>query len=112
MIPTLCDGSRCSTGKPNPVTLVSTVVHRKRVVHPSRRTPDIIPNTTIKPEAMPIRLITTCSRVNASSVIPRVMVDLVSFSWSEGPGTRAIVAEPRGPRSADLRGRVLSSGQR
>jgi len=59
MVPTICDGKRCSTGNRNPVALVRTVVTRKIPVQPSSRFPFSIPYTTMKPVPMPAKLINT-----------------------------------------------------
>jgi hypothetical protein len=58
------------------VTLVSTVVRRKNAVPPSRRFPLSIPNMTIRPEAMPARQISTCTRVKVDNDMPRIMESL------------------------------------
>src|SRR5580658_1708959 len=73
MMPTTCDGRRCSKGKRNPVTLVRTVVTRKIEVAPSKRSPISSPYTTRKPEPIPTRLINTCTRVNVDVVMPKIM---------------------------------------
>jgi len=53
--------------------LVKAVVARKVAVHPSRRLPVRSPNTTINPEAIPIKLINTWSKVKVAVLIPRIM---------------------------------------
>ena len=65
-MPTACDGRNLWNGKKNPVTLVYTVVERKSAVHPSNGFAPSIPNNTTKPEAIPIRLKMTCTRVIVS----------------------------------------------
>jgi hypothetical protein len=65
------------TGKRNPVMLVRAVVTRKSKVTTGRRLPPIIPRTTTNPDAIPIKLMTTCKVVNASKLMPRIM--MVSF---------------------------------
>src|SRR5712692_10137330 len=62
-MPPLWEGKRWSNGKPNPVTLVATVVARKTPVHPLNRFPASIPKRTTKPERIPIRLMTTWIKV-------------------------------------------------
>ena len=69
MMPTMCDGNGCSTGKPNPVTLVATVVIRKSAVHPSSCFPPRRPIRTTNPAPIPTRLSTKCTNVKVSSVI-------------------------------------------
>ena len=69
-MPTLCDGSRCSTGKPNPVTLVATVVTRNSAFQASRRSPASRPSRTINPAPIPIKLSTTWTCVNVAVVRP------------------------------------------
>ena len=64
MMPTLWEGKRWSNGKPNPVTLVATVVARKRAVQPLSRFPASSPKITTNPEPIPTRLINTCTKVN------------------------------------------------
>src|SRR5476651_848877 len=76
MRPTMWDGSRWSNEKPNPVTLVSTVVARKTAVQPSRRFPAISPNTTTSPEPMPARLMMTWIAVNVARL--KIMGELRS----------------------------------
>src|SRR6266478_4550563 len=68
MTPTTCEGSKCSTGKPKPVTLVATVIPRKRPVQPARRFPATRPPATTRPARSPRRLIATWKTVNV--VIP------------------------------------------
>src|SRR6266436_3166428 len=74
MMPTLCDGNRWPTGKPNPVTLVATVVARKSAVQPSSRFPVSRPNMTTNPEPIPTKLNNTCTKVNVDIVIPQTML--------------------------------------
>src|SRR5882724_2612311 len=70
-MPTPCDGKNLWNGKRNPVTLVSTVVTRNSAVQPSSRFPPSNPNTTTTPDKIPIKLSTTCTKVNV--VIPKIM---------------------------------------
>src|SRR4051794_7371031 len=63
MTPTQCGAPKCVSGKPNPVTLVATVVARKSAVQRSSRLPLSSPYTTTNPEAIPTRLIAVCIRV-------------------------------------------------
>jgi len=58
-----CDGKNLWNGKPNPVTLVATVLARKSAVQPSSRFPVSRPYRTTSPEPIPTRLITTCTNV-------------------------------------------------
>src|SRR5579864_5438732 len=76
--PTTWDARRPRNGKRNPVTLVNTVLVRKVAVQPSSRFAVKNPYTTIRPEAIPIKLIATCTKVNIVS--PRLMVS--SFECS------------------------------
>jgi hypothetical protein len=61
MMPTIWEGNRRSTGKPNPVTLVATVVTRNRVFQRSGSFPASRPNMTINPAPIPIELSSTCT---------------------------------------------------
>src|SRR6266852_7294361 len=70
-MPTPCDGKNLWNGKRKPVTLVSTVVTRNSAVQPSSRFPLRSPNTTTNPDKIPIKLSTTCTKVNV--VIPKIM---------------------------------------
>jgi hypothetical protein len=70
--PTTWDARSSWNGKRNPVTLVSTVLVRKVAVQPSSRFAVKNPYTTIRPEAIPIKLMATCTNVNIAS--PRLMV--------------------------------------
>ena len=56
MIATAWDGKKVTKGKPNPVTLVATVVTRKAPVQPSSRFPATSPPATTNPAKIPIRL--------------------------------------------------------
>ena len=58
-MPTAWDGRKVTNGKPNPVTLVATVVTRKMPVQPSSRLPATSPPATTSPAKMPTRLNTT-----------------------------------------------------
>jgi hypothetical protein len=60
------------------VRLVKTVVERKTAVHPSSRFPLISPNTTITPEPIPARLISTWTHVKVDMLIPRIMGSLLT----------------------------------
>ena len=75
-MPTPCDGKNLCNGKRNPVTLVSTVVTRNTAVQPSNRFAASSPNTATNPEKIPIKLNTTCTKVNVA--IPKIIVS--SFS--------------------------------
>src|SRR5262252_1614448 len=74
MAPTLCEGSRCSTGKAKPVTLVARRLSRNTTVHPSRLRPRSSPIMTMTPEAMPTRLRATWSPVKVGVVMPQIIV--------------------------------------
>ena len=52
-------------GNMNPVTLVNIVVSRNSAVQPASRLEPSMPTSTIKPLAIAIRLMMTCSTVNA-----------------------------------------------
>src|SRR5262245_22598758 len=73
MSPTTWDGNRWSTGKPNPVTLVASVVPRKSSVHPRRSRPLSRPAITTNPEPIPTRLSPTCRAVKVASGSPQAM---------------------------------------
>src|ERR1700686_3945525 len=75
-IPSTWDGSKRWNGKRNPVMLVNTVLARKTAVQPSNRFEANNPNTTTKPEKIPIKLNTTCTKVNV--VIPKIMMGILS----------------------------------
>src|SRR5712691_11095143 len=78
MMPTICEGKRRSLGKKNPVTLVKTVVARKRAVQPSRRFEPSMASRTMSPETIPTRLMTTCTSVKLDVDKPRIMTRLLS----------------------------------
>src|SRR5712672_2262588 len=73
MMPTICDGRSPFTGKKKPVTLVRMVVVRKNPFQPAIGPFCSITATTINPVMMPTMLMTTCTKVNVSSDIPRTM---------------------------------------
>ena len=75
-MPTPCDGKKRWNGKRNPVTLVATVLTRKSAVQPSSRFQASSPNTTTNPEKIPIKLSTTCTKVNV--VMPKIMMPVPS----------------------------------
>jgi hypothetical protein len=60
-------------GKKNAVTLVNTVVARKRAVQPSSLVARTMPWSTMTPETIPIRLKATCTEVNADVDSPKIM---------------------------------------
>jgi hypothetical protein len=84
MMPTLWEGKRWSNGKPNPVTLVATVVARKTAVHPLSRFPASSPKMTTNPEPIPTRPINTCTKVNVDVVMPKIMMHVLSELTSLG----------------------------
>src|ERR1700739_2260975 len=69
MTPIMCEGSSLWKGKKNPVTLVSTVVTRNTAVTPSIRCERSNPNVTANPDTIPIRLISTGTRVKAAKPV-------------------------------------------
>src|SRR5271165_5496509 len=73
MMPTLCEGKRWVNGKPNPVTLVNTVVTRKSAVRPLSRLAENIPNRTMNPETIPTKLMITCTWVKVERDMPSIM---------------------------------------
>ena len=81
MMPKMCDGSSWLNGNMKPVTLVSTVVARKISVRPPRWRPPSMPNSTMIPLAIPIRLMTTCSVVKLDMDIPRIMGLVSPVVW-------------------------------
>src|SRR5208337_461148 len=74
MIPRMCEGRRCSKGKPKPETLVNAVVVKNTAVRPSSPFPVRNPTMTINPEPIPIKLINTCRRVYVAVDMPRIMI--------------------------------------
>jgi hypothetical protein len=58
----------------NPVKLVATVAIRNYPVQPSSLFPEIMPNTTTKPEKIPARLNTTWKKVKVNVVMPKTVV--------------------------------------
>src|ERR1700686_4271767 len=79
-IPSTWDGSKRWNGKRNPVMLVNTVLARKTAVQISNRFEANNPNTTTNPEKIPIKLNTTCTKVNV--VIPKIMLAILPFYHS------------------------------
>src|SRR5712691_11883898 len=75
-MPAPCDAKKRWSGKRNAVTLVVTVLTRKSAVQPSSRFPTSSPNTTTNPEKIPIKLSTTCTKVNV--VMPKIMMPVPS----------------------------------
>jgi hypothetical protein len=59
------------------VTLVNTVVARKSTVQPSSLFDLNMPNRTMVPEKIPIRLKTTCTKVNEDVDRPKIMARLL-----------------------------------
>ena len=58
------------------MTLVNTVLARKTAFQLSSRLEANNPNTTTNPDKIPIKLYTTCARVNV--VIPKIMIGVLS----------------------------------
>src|SRR6202051_3641186 len=75
-MPSTWEGNNLWKGKKNPVTLVSAVLVRKMAVQPSKRFEANSPNTTTKPEKIPIKLNATCAKVKV--VIPKIMIGHLS----------------------------------
>src|SRR4029077_15853176 len=75
-MPNTWDGRSPWKGKKKPVALVNIVVAKKSLVQPSSYSPVSIPNTTMNPEKIPIKLNTTCT--NVSGVMPKIMMRLLS----------------------------------
>src|SRR5205823_8217459 len=88
-IPTMWDGRSLSKGKPNPVTLVSTVVTMNTAAQPSRRVLVARPPATTSPATMPTRLNTVWTRVNAAMLMPKIMG--APFR-RKGPNVRGVVS--------------------
>src|SRR5437016_5050847 len=88
-IPTMWDGRSLSKGKPNPVTLVSTVVTMNTAAQPSRRVPVARLPATTSPATMPTRLTTVWTRVNVAMLMPKIMG--ASFR-RKGPNVRGVVS--------------------
>jgi hypothetical protein len=82
-------------GKPKPVTLVATVVARKSAVQPSSRFPVSSPKTTTNPDAIPTRLIKTCTRVNVDVVIPTIMSCILSREHAADVGHDPFIRLPQ-----------------
>jgi hypothetical protein len=72
-MPKMRAGVSVVPGNKNPVTLVSTVVRRNRAVQPGSRCEPNMPNTTISPQTIPIRLMMTWSKVKVCSDNPNIM---------------------------------------
>src|SRR6266702_5181721 len=73
----MCDGSvlsNSSGGIRKPVALVRMVNSRKIAVSPGWRFEPSIPNITMMPATIPIRLMTTCTRTNVAELIPSIMM--------------------------------------
>ena len=73
----MCEGSSFSVnsgGIRKPVALVRMVNSRKIAVSPGRRLEPSIPNITIRPATIAIRLMTTCTRTNVAILIPKIMM--------------------------------------
>jgi hypothetical protein len=64
--------------KENPVTLVKIVVARKSSVKPLNRRSVSMPSSTTTPEAIPMRLMMTCTVVNVDNDIPKIMTRILS----------------------------------
>jgi hypothetical protein len=62
-MPTTIPGVTLVFGKPKPVTLVRTVVMRNKLFHRLKSVPRRRPKRTRNPDAMPIRLMMTCTVV-------------------------------------------------
>jgi hypothetical protein len=60
-------------GKRKPVRLVRAVVRRKRAVTRGRVREASMAKRTMKPAAMPMRLMATCSWVKTERLRPRIM---------------------------------------
>src|ERR1700674_371124 len=73
MTPTTCGAPKLLELKKNPVTLVAIVVTRKTAVQPGNLCARHRPIATTTPQAMAMRLITTCNKVKAAVDIPRIM---------------------------------------
>src|SRR5215471_5786639 len=74
-MPMMCDGSSCSNGNMKPVTLVRIVNNRKIAVSPGILPPPSMPNMTIMPEAIAIRLIRTWTKVKVDTLSPTIMTN-------------------------------------
>src|SRR6185312_6852597 len=75
-MPMMCEGSSFSDssgGIRKPVALVRIVNSRKIAVSPGCDREPSMPNITISPATIPIRLMTTCTRTNVSKPIPKIM---------------------------------------
>src|ERR1700687_108643 len=103
-MPTPWDGKNLWNGKKNPVTLVATVLVKKRAVQPSDIFAPSSSNPTTNPEMIPTRLIATWTKV--SVVIPKIMMCLLSGSeditirWRNFPHIAADV-DTCGPSERD-----------
>ena len=72
----MCDGSSFSVtsgGIRKPVALVRIVNSRNIAVSPGIRLEPSMPNMTIMPATIPIRLMTTCTVVKVDRLIPKIM---------------------------------------
>jgi hypothetical protein len=73
----LMGGSRRSNGKPNPVTLVATVLARNKAVQPLSRFLVSSPYMTTNPEPIPTKLTRMCTKVNVEGDILHIMMHLL-----------------------------------
>ena len=74
--PMMCDGSSLSDtsgGIRNPVALVRIVNSRKIAVRPPAGFEPSMPNITMRPATIAIRLMTTWTRTNVAKLIPSIM---------------------------------------
>ena len=76
-MPITCVGRKWSRGKKNPVALVSAVVARNSAVHGVSFFEPNMPSTTMKPERIPIRLRTTCTKVKVDTERSRIETRLL-----------------------------------
>ena len=83
----MCDGSSFSDnrgGITKPVALVRIVNSRKIAVSPGIRLEPSIPNITIRPATMPIRLMITWTITNVAKLIPSIMMRPLRWKLSKG----------------------------
>src|SRR6266852_3486979 len=94
--PTAWAGPKLVEGKKNAVTLVNTVVARKRAVQLSSLVARTMPWSTMTPETIPVRLKATCTEVNVDVDSPKIMtLPLWKTCWAFSSRNGAFVPGDR-----------------
>jgi hypothetical protein len=78
-------GSKPNGGNGRPVTLVRIVVVRNKAVQPPYALPVTKPYSTMRPDAIPIKLKRTWIWRNKSVGIPKVIAASSKFGWITTP---------------------------